>query len=69
MSTAIPIALGNQKEVKDLKNAKGTIISLMEGFGQLCCGISLLIVPAFGVDNIHIAGAVYCSVAAFLLIL
>jgi hypothetical protein len=39
----------------------------MEGFGQLCCGISLVIVPTIGIENIHSAGATYCGMAALLL--
>jgi hypothetical protein len=67
MSTAIPIVLGNQKEVKYYSNGKGMIISLMEGYGQFFCAISLLLVPLFKVANIHAAGSVYCLIAMILL--
>jgi hypothetical protein len=68
ISTAIPIKLGSQKSVTKFKNGKAAIISLMEGFGQFACGVSIIIVPTFGVQNIHIAGCVYCCLAALILI-
>lgn len=68
ISTAIPIILGSQKGVENLPRAKSAIISLMEGFGQLMCGISLLFVPEIGVMNIHLVGSVYCGAAALLLL-
>ena len=68
MSTAIPIILGNQKCLHKYLNAKASIISVMEGFGLLTCGLSLLLIPVFGVNHIHTAGAVYCGLASFLLL-
>jgi succinate-acetate transporter protein len=68
MSTAIPITLGNQEEVKQYKNGRSAIISLVEGYGLFFSGISLILIPAFGISNIHIVGACYCSIAAFLLL-
>ncbi len=67
MSTAIPIMLGSQPEVEKYSNGKGAIISLMEGYGQFFCGLSLLIVPLFDVKNINAAGSIYCAFAVVLL--
>lgn len=67
MSTAIPIILGSQKEVVKYSNGKGAIISIMQGYGHLFCGISLVLVPLFKVRNISAAGAVYCACGLLLL--
>jgi hypothetical protein len=67
MSTAIPILLGSQPAVQQYANGKGMIIALMEGYGQLFCGISLLLVPLFKVANLNAAGAAYCLAALLLL--
>lgn len=67
MSTAIPIVLGSKKSTLKYSNGKGMIISLMEGCGQLFCGLSLLLVPLFQVRNIHAAGAAYCFAAMLML--
>lgn len=67
MSTAIPILLGSQPQVAKYTNGKGAVISLMEGYGQFFCGISLLVVPLFDVRNINAAGAVYCAIGVILL--
>jgi hypothetical protein len=48
-------------------NGKGTIIALMEGYGQFFCGISLLIVPLIAVESINIIGAIYCALGVILL--
>jgi hypothetical protein len=68
MSTAIPIKLASQRSIADVTNARAAIISIMEGFGQFGCGISIILVPTFGIARIHIAGAIYCFVAAILLL-
>jgi len=67
MSTAIPIVLGGKQSTLEYSNGKGMIISLMEGYGQLFCGLSLLLVPLFKVLNIHAAGAIYCFAGMLLL--
>ena len=68
MGTAIPINLGNSSILKKYSNGRGAIISLSESFGQFCCGISLVIVPLVGIRYLHVAGAVYSGISAFLLL-
>lgn len=68
MGTAIPIGLGNQPEVSQYENGRSAIISLVEGFGLFFSGISLLLLPLWGVDSINVTAACYCGIAAFLLL-
>jgi hypothetical protein len=68
MSTAIPIALGNQPEVKQYENGRSAIISLVEGFGMFFSGISLLLLPFWGIEEINLVAACYCGAAALLLL-
>ena len=50
MSTAVPVMLGNKEEIRSKPGAKTCIISLMEGFGQFMCGVTVLVVPSIGIS-------------------
>lgn len=67
MGTAVPLSLISREDIKKIPGAKGAIISLMESFGQLMCGISVLIVPSIGVLKLHLMGSAYCFLAVILL--
>ena len=40
----------------------------MEGYGLLFCGVSLLIVPAVGVIDLHWVASLYCTISAAILL-
>ena len=42
-------------------------MSLMEGFGQLVCGISVLIIPSIGVESINMVCFGMCIMGIVLL--
>lgn len=68
MSTAIPISLGSQPAVHQYENGMSAIISLVEGYGMFFCGISLLLLPLWGVEQINLVAACYCGAAILLLL-
>ena len=49
------------------KGAKAALISTMEGYSMLFCGISLLIIPSVGVLDLHFVASAYCFMAALVL--
>lgn len=44
------------------------IISLVEGYGMFFCGISLLLLPFWGIEQINLVAACYCGAAILLLL-
>jgi MFS family permease len=68
MSTSIPLLLSEKPAVRDEPGAKAAIISAMEGYGLLFCGVSLLIIPAVGVIDLHWIASFYCFMAAAILL-
>lgn len=67
MSTSIPLLLSEKPEIREYPGAKAAIVSAMEGYGLLFCGISLLVIPTIGVIDLHWIASLYCSIAAVIL--
>jgi len=68
MNTSIPLYLSEKPEVNKFPGAKAAIISAMEGYPLLFCGISLLIVPAIGVIDLHWMASLYCVISGGILL-
>ena len=68
MNTSIPLFLSEKPAIKQFPGAKAAIISAMEGYPLLFCGVSLLIVPAVGVINLHWMACLYCITSALILL-
>jgi small basic protein len=68
MSSSIPLLLSEKPEIRNIPGAKAAIVSAMEGYGLLFCGISLLIVPTVGVIDLHWVASLYCTISAAILL-
>ena len=68
MNTSIPLYLSEKTEIIKYPGAKAAIISAMEGYPLLFCGVSLLIVPAIGVIDLHWLACAYCVISAAILL-
>lgn len=68
LGTAVPLKLGERKDIKNRPGARAAIMSLMESCGQFMCGMSVLIVPAFGVLKLNSLAATFCLLAIILLV-
>ncbi len=67
LGTSVPFKLAENPEVCHRPKAKSAIISLMESFGQIMCGISILIVPAIGVRRLHYMAGALCFASVLML--
>ena len=53
--------------IKEYPGAKAAIISAMEGYSLLFCGITLIFVPSVGVFDLHWVACIYCVISALIL--
>lgn len=68
MTSSIPLLLSEKPKIRDLPGAKAAIVSAMEGYGLLFCGVSLLIIPAIGVVDLHWIASCYCAIGGLILL-
>lgn len=67
LGTSVPLKLSENPEIRKKPQAKSAIISLMESFGQLTCGLCILIVPGIGVMKLHYMACTLCFLSVLLL--
>lgn len=68
MTSSIPLLLSERPQIRDLPGAKAAIVSAMEGYGLLFCGVSLLIIPVVGIIDLHWIASCYCAIGALILL-
>ena len=68
MRTSIPLLLSEKRVIMMQRGSKAALISTMEGYGMLFCGVSLLIIPSVGVLDLHWVASAYCLLAALVLL-
>lgn len=68
ITTSIPLYLSERPAIKAFPGAKAAIVSAMEGYGLLSCGVSVLIIPTIGVIDMHWFTFSYCFIAATILL-